>query len=185
MGNHLVKIAESTLKDVLIIEPTVFGDHRGFFMETFRSESLKEYGIQENFIQDNHSKSVKGTLRGLHYQIHPKAQGKLVRVTQGAVFDVAVDLRKNSPTYMKWQGFELNEENKKIVYIPAGFAHGFFVLSDTAEFLYKCTEYYSPEHEHGIMWNDPEIDIVWPDGEKILSDRDKNHPEFILAEMNF
>lgn len=180
-----MKITRSEISDVLIIEPQVFGDHRGFFMETFRESMFDKMVNNVRFVQENHSCSIKNTLRGLHYQLNPMAQGKFVRVSQGSVYDVAVDLRQNSPTFKQWIGLELNEDNKKMMYIPAGFAHGFYVLSETAEFIYKCTTYYSPEHERAIMWDDPEIDIQWPDGEKILSDRDKKHPNFFLAEMNF
>jgi dTDP-4-dehydrorhamnose 3,5-epimerase len=180
-----MKITRSEISDVLIIEPEVFGDHRGFFMEIFRESMFDKVAPNVRFVQENHSRSVKGTMRGMHYQLNPMAQGKFVRVSQGSVYDVAVDLRLHSPTYKQWVGIELNEDNKKMLYIPEGFAHGFYVLSETSEFIYKCTNYYSPEHERAIMWDDPEIDIQWPEGDKILSDRDKHHPSFLLAEMNF
>jgi len=161
------------IPDVILIIPKVFGDDRGFFMETYRQSGFIENGISQNFVQDNYSKSTKNVLRGLHYQIDPKAQGKLVRVTFGEVFDVAVDIRKNSPTYGKWVGQYLSAQNKHIMYIPPGFAHGFLVISDYAEFSYKCTEYYSPEHERCIAWNDPDLNISWPTNEPLLSDKDK------------
>jgi len=152
---------ETPLKDVLIIEPTVFGDHRGYFMETYNKRDFEEAGFRWNFVQDNQSLSEKGVLRGLHFQYkHP--QGKLVRVIRGEVFDVAVDLRKMSDTFGKWYGIILSEENKKMLYVPAGFAHGFLVLSETAEFSYKCTDFYHPEDEGGLAWNDPDIGITWP-----------------------
>jgi dTDP-4-dehydrorhamnose 3,5-epimerase len=163
------------IEGLYIIEPTVFGDERGYFMETYNLKEFQEAGLDMVFVQDNQSKSRKGVLRGLHFQYkHP--QGKLVRVTRGEVFDVAVDLRKNSKTFGKWYGVLLSEENKRQFYIPEGFAHGFLVLSDEAELVYKCTEYYHPEDEGGIIWNDPEIGIKWPlekITEVILSEKDK------------
>jgi dTDP-4-dehydrorhamnose 3,5-epimerase len=169
------KFTETKIKGVYIIEPKVFGDHRGYFMETYNYEDFKNAGLDMVFVQDNQSKSKKGVLRGLHFQ-KQHAQGKLVRVISGEVFDVAVDLRKNSPTYGQWEGIRLSAENKKQFYIPEGFAHGFLVLSDEAEFVYKCTDFYHPEFEGGILWNDPDIGIEWPmDGieEVLLSDKDK------------
>ncbi|RAP53497.1 MAG: dTDP-4-dehydrorhamnose 3,5-epimerase [Methanosphaera sp. rholeuAM270] len=160
---------------VYVIEPEVFGDNRGYFMETYHEQVFKENGLDVKFVQDNQSKSKKGVLRGLHFQ-YTQPQGKLVRVISGEVFDVAVDMRKDSPTYGKWEGVILSAENKKQFYIPEGFAHGFVVLSDTAEFTYKCTDFYKPDDEGGIQWDDPEIGIDWPtDGldEIILSDKDK------------
>lgn len=158
-----------------VIEPKVFGDNRGYFMETYNYEDFKNDGLEMVFVQDNQSKSSKGVLRGLHFQkTHP--QGKLVRVTKGQVFDVAVDLRKASSTYGKWFGVTLSDENKKQFYIPQGFAHGFLVLSDEAEFVYKCTDFYHPEDEGGIAWDDKEIDIKWPSeniNKLILSEKDK------------
>lgn len=158
-----------------VIEPKVFGDNRGYFMETYNYEDFKNDGLEMVFVQDNQSKSSKGVLRGLHFQkTHP--QGKLVRVTKGEVFDVAVDLRKNSDTYGKWFGVVLSDENKKQFYIPQGFAHGFLVLSDEAEFVYKCTDFYHPEDEGGIAWDDKKIDIKWPSeniDNLILSEKDK------------
>jgi len=156
-----MKFIPSHIPDVVTIEPDVFGDQRGFFMETWQARKFEEAGIDEMFVQDNHSKSAQGVLRGLHYQIkHP--QGKLVRVVAGTVFDVAVDLRKSSPTFGKWVGEILSAENKKMLWIPGGFAHGFYVMSESAEFLYKCTEYYEPEHERCVQWDDPDLAIDWP-----------------------
>ncbi|SMC20972.1 dTDP-4-dehydrorhamnose 3,5-epimerase [Clostridium acidisoli DSM 12555] len=166
---------KTEIEGVFIIEPQVFGDNRGYFMETYNLDEFKEAGIDKEFVQDNQSKSKKGVLRGLHFQSE-HSQGKLVRVIKGEVFDVAVDLRKNSTTYGKWVGVKLSDENKKQFYIPEGFAHGFLVLSDEAEFVYKCTDLYHPEVEGGIAYNDPEIGIKWPtDGidELILSEKDK------------
>lgn len=166
---------ETPIKGLYIIDQKLFGDHRGYFMETYNFNSFKEAGLDMVFVQDNQSKSKKGVLRGLHFQTkHP--QGKLVRVIKGEVFDVAVDLRKGSETYGKWYGVMLSEENKKQFYIPAGFAHGFLVVSEEAEFVYKCTDFYHPEFEGGLLWNDPEIGIEWPlEGieEVMLSDKDR------------
>jgi dTDP-4-dehydrorhamnose 3,5-epimerase len=149
------------IPDVVLIEPKVFGDHRGFFMETFRDDEFKKRIAPVTFVQDNHSKSSRGILRGLHYQIkHP--QGKLVRVISGEVFDVAVDLRRSSPFFGRWTGTILSAENKKMLWVPPGFAHGFYVLSPEAEFTYKCTDYYAPDHERSVLWNDPDISIDWP-----------------------
>ena len=158
-----MKVTQTAIPDVLVIEPKVFGDERGFFVESFNARAFAEAtGLDVNFVQDNHSKSARNVLRGLHYQLPPKAQGKLVRVVQGEVFDVAVDLRKDSKTFGQWVSEFLSAENKKQMWIPPGFAHGFLTLSDTAEFLYKTTDYYSPEHERCIRWDDPEIGIFWP-----------------------
>ena len=158
-----MKVIETKIPGLLIIEPRVFGDERGFFFESFNEKAFAEAtGAATNFVQDNHSKSAKGVLRGLHYQLPTKAQGKLVRVVQGEVFDVAVDIRKDSPTYGQWVGEVLSADNKKQLWIPPGFAHGFLTLSDTAEFLYKTTDYWSPEHERAIVWNDETLDIQWP-----------------------
>lgn len=158
-----MKVIETKIPGLLIIEPRVFGDERGFFFESYNEKAFNEAtGIAPRFVQDNHSKSVKGVLRGLHYQLPPRAQGKLVRVVQGEVFDVAVDIRKGSPTYGQWVGEVLSVDNKKQLWIPPGFAHGFFTLSDTAEFLYKTTDYWSPEHERAILWNDATLSIDWP-----------------------
>ena len=172
----MFKFNETNIKDVYIIEPKLFGDNRGYFMETYNEDDFKNNGLNYDFVQDNQSKSKKGVLRGLHFQKnHPQA--KLVRVLEGEVYDVAVYLRKDSPTYGKWVGVLLSSENNKMLMIPRGFAHGFVVLSETAVFAYKCDEFYHPEDEGGIMWNDPEIGIEWPyDGELILSEKDKKHP---------
>lgn len=164
------------IPELVLIEPVVFGDHRGFFMETYKFSAFSAFGIREQFLQDNHSLSRRGVLRGLHYQNPPKAQGKLVRVLRGEIFDVAVDIRKGSPTYGRWVGVRLSEENRLMLYVPPGFAHGFCVLSDWAEVHYKTTEEYSPEHEAGILWNDPEIGIHWPIADPVLSERDKRWP---------
>lgn len=155
------KFIKTEIEEVFIIEPTVFGDNRGYFMETYNYKEFKEAGLDMVFVQDNQSRSKKGVLRGLHFQ-YKYQQGKLVRVTKGKVFDVAVDLRLDSQTYRKWVGVILSQENKKQFYIPEGFAHGFLVLSDEAEFVYKCTDFYHPEDEGGILWNDPDIGIEWP-----------------------
>ncbi|HNR26457.1 MAG TPA: dTDP-4-dehydrorhamnose 3,5-epimerase [Methanobacteriaceae archaeon] len=166
---------KTRIPDVYIIEPTVFGDDRGYFMETYHAQEFKEAGLDFNFVQDNQSKSRRGVLRGLHFQYqHP--QGKLVRVIKGEVFDVAVDLRKDSPTYGQWEGVTLSEENKKQFYIPEGFAHGFLVLSDEAEFTYKCTNFYQADDEGGLPWDDPDIGIDWPldrVDEVLLSEKDQ------------
>jgi len=181
------KFIKTSIEGVYIIEPTVFGDERGFFMETYHVNEFKEAGIDMTFVQDNHSKSRKGVLRGLHFQ-YTEPQGKLVRVIKGEVFDVAVDLRRKSPTYGKWEGIILSEENKKQFYVPEGFAHGFLVLSDEAEFTYKCTNFYNADDEGGILWNDPNIGIKWPFEdikEVILSDKDKKLKTFKETITNF
>ena len=169
-----MQVTPTAIPDVLVIEPKVFGDARGFFYESFNQQAFNEAtGLNLNFVQDNHSRSAKGVLRGLHYQVQ-QPQGKLVRVVRGAVFDVAVDIRKGSPTFGKWEGIELTEDNHKQLWVPPGFAHGFVVLSDSADFLYKTTEYYAPEHEGCIAWNDPEIGIQWPlASEPSLSSKDQ------------
>ncbi|AOS97182.1 dTDP-4-dehydrorhamnose 3,5-epimerase [Microbulbifer aggregans] len=156
-----MKITATDIPDVKIIEPRVFGDERGFFFESFRQDQFNRECAERTFVQDNHSKSGKGILRGLHYQTE-QTQGKLVRVTQGEVFDVAVDLRKSSPTFGLWVGVLLSAENKRQLWVPEGFAHGFYVTSDTAEFVYKCTDYYAPQYEQSIRWDDPELAIDWP-----------------------
>ena len=160
-----MQVIPTAIAEVLIIEPRVFGDTRGFFYESFNQKAFNQAtGTNHQFVQDNHSRSSKGVLRGLHYQVdHP--QGKLVRVARGAVFDVAVDIRKSSPTFGKWVGVELSEENHRQLWVPPGFAHGFVVLSETADFLYKTTDYYAPAHERSIAWNDPDIGIEWPLGQ--------------------
>jgi dTDP-4-dehydrorhamnose 3,5-epimerase len=160
-----MQVTATAIPEVLLIEPRVFGDERGFFFESFNQRAFDDaVGTHVEFVQDNHSKSSRGVLRGLHFQLAPKAQGKLVRVVQGAVFDVAVDIRKGSKTCGQWVGEILSAENKKQLWIPAGFAHGFLTLSDTAEFLYKTTDFYSPEHERCIRWDDPTLNIQWPAG---------------------
>lgn len=179
------KFQRLEIPDVILIEPEVFSDERGFFMETYKYSELFAFGIKEHFLQDNHSRSAKGVLRGLHYQNPPKAQGKLVRVILGEVFDVAVDIRKGSPTYGRWVGVVLSSENKRMLYIPPGFAHGFCVLSDVAEVLYKVTEEYAPECEAGIIWNDPEIGIQWPIKNPVLSLKDARWPSLKGANNQF
>ncbi|MCX8087055.1 MAG: dTDP-4-dehydrorhamnose 3,5-epimerase [Rhodocyclaceae bacterium] len=173
----------TTLKDALIIEPKVFGDARGFFLESWNRRAFAALGLDVDFVQDNHSRSRRGVLRGLHYQIQ-QPQGKLVRVVKGAVFDVAVDLRRSSPTFGKWEGLILSEENQRMFWVPPGFAHGFLVLSDSADFLYKATDYYAPEHERTIRWDDPELAIDWPlEGEPILAAKDAAGLAFRAAEV--
>jgi dTDP-4-dehydrorhamnose 3,5-epimerase len=168
-----MKVTPLSIPDVLLIEPQVFGDDRGFFFESFNQNKFEEAVNRKiTFVQDNHSKSVKGVLRGLHYQLTPKAQGKLVRVIQGEVFNVAVDIRRSSPTFGKWVGEIISGDNKKQLWIPEGFAHGFLTLSDTVEFLYKTTDFYSKDHEEAIQWNDKTIGIDWPLQEVLLSSKD-------------
>jgi dTDP-4-dehydrorhamnose 3,5-epimerase len=177
------KVTKTKLEGVLIIEPQVFGDERGFFMETYNQEEFKKIGINVNFVQDNHSKSGKNVLRGLHFQ-KKFPQGKLVRVIAGRVFDVAVDLRKDSSTFGQWTGVELSAENKKMFWVPKGFAHGFVTLEDDTEFVYKCDDLYHPEDEGGLLWNDSEVGIKWPiDGQPTLSDKDQQFPT--LKNLNF
>lgn len=169
-----MKVISTAIPDVFLLEPKVFGDARGFFYESFNQAAFNQAtGLNLPFVQDNHSRSAKGVLRGLHYQIQ-QPQGKLVRVVRGSVFDVAVDIRKSSPTFGKWVGVELSEENQRQLWVPPGFAHGFLVLSESADFLYKTTDYYAPEFERSIAWNDPAIGIAWPIGdEPQLSGKDK------------
>jgi dTDP-4-dehydrorhamnose 3,5-epimerase len=173
------------IQGVVLIRPEKFGDDRGFFIETYKRTDFVKAGIEDNFVQDNHSRSSKGVLRGLHYQKTPHAQGKLVRCLSGRIFDVAVDIRKGSPTYGKWAGEELTAENNLMLYVPAGFAHGFLVLSETADVLYKCTAEYFPEDDRGIRWNDPDIDIQWPVSKPVLSEKDRIHPFLKDADNNF
>ena len=177
-------VIQTAIPDVLILEPKVFGDSRGFFFESFNAKDFANVtGLDVNFVQDNHSKSAKGVLRGLHYQLQ-QAQGKLVRVTQGAVFDVAVDIRKSSPTFGKWVGCELSDTNHRQFWVPAGFAHGFVVISESADFLYKTTDYYAPAYERCIAWNDPSIGIVWPsDINPTLSAKDQQGVSLAAAEV--
>ena len=180
-----MKATPLAIPEVILIEPRVFGDERGFFYESFNQESFRQAtGLDVPFVQDNHSRSARNVLRGLHYQLPPKAQGKLVRAVVGEVFDVAVDIRKDSPTFGKWVGEVLSAENKKQLWIPPGFAHGFLVLSEVAEFLYKTTDYYAPEFERCILWNDATLAIQWPAGiQPILSAKDAQGKPFIEAEV--
>jgi dTDP-4-dehydrorhamnose 3,5-epimerase len=178
-----MEIIKTAIPDVLILKPKIFGDERGFFMETYRQSWLSELGIDSAFVQDNHSSSMKGVLRGLHYQLQ-QPQGKLVRVIAGEVYDVAVDLRQDSSTFGQHVATVLSAENNEIFWVPPGFAHGFLVLSEKAEFVYKCTTYYAPDDEHSILWNDPELGIPWPldaIGEPTLSARDQNASLFSNA----
>jgi dTDP-4-dehydrorhamnose 3,5-epimerase len=175
-----MKLTHTAIADVLLLEPQVFGDARGFFLESFNQKSFNEAtGLDVNFVQDNHSRSARGVLRGLHYQVQ-QPQGKLVRVVRGAVFDVAVDIRPGSATLGRWVGAELSEDNHRQFWVPAGFAHGFLVLSESADFLYKTTDYYAPQHERGLAWNDPLIGIEWPDigAPPTLSVKDREGPHF-------
>ena len=181
-----MKFTPLAIPDVFLIEPKVFGDARGFFLESFRQDLFNQAtGTNHEFIQDNHSRSSKGVLRGLHYQLPPHAQGKLVRVISGAVFDVAVDIRRSSPTFGQWVGAELSAENHRQLWIPPGFAHGFVVLSDTADFVYKTTAYYAPESDRGLLWNDPDIGIAWPDLGQVplISTKDAASKSFREAEV--
>ena len=181
-----MKVIDTKFIGVKLIEPDVFGDSRGFFMESYNAEIFAEHGIHYPFVQDNHALSVEaGVLRGLHYQLSPKAQTKLVRVTAGAVYDVIVDLRKGSLTYGQWEAFILSADNKRQLLVPKGFAHGYCTLTPNTEFLYKVDEYYSPEHDRGILWNDPAIGIDWPVESPILSEKDKKNPLLSEAEINF
>jgi dTDP-4-dehydrorhamnose 3,5-epimerase len=179
-----MKVVNTSIPDVKIIEAQVFGDERGFFMETFRASIMDELTGGKPFVQDNHSKSAQGILRGLHYQMQ-QTQGKLVRVVQGAVFDVAVDMRKDSATFGQWVGEVLSAENKKQLWVPEGFAHGFYVMTESAEFVYKCTDYYAPEFDRSLKWNDPEVGIEWPlvDGKQpLLSEKDESGKSFMEAD---
>lgn len=178
-----MKVQSTHIDGVLIIEPDVFGDDRGFFLESFNRREMRKIGMDAQFVQDNHSRSMCNVLRGLHYQVQ-QPQGKLARVVSGAVFDVAVDIRRNSPTFGKWVGVELSAENKRLIWLPQGMAHGFVVLSDSADFLYKTTDYYAPHFERTILWNDPDLDIDWPmAGEPILSAKDAAGLTFREAEV--
>lgn len=178
-----LKFSRLLIPDLVLIEPEVYSDERGSFMEIYKKSEFFNFGITVEFVQDNHSISKKDVLRGLHYQIPPKAQAKLVRCTRGRVFDVAVDLRKNSPTFAKWVGVELSDENHRLFYIPIGFAHGFIALSEIAEIQYKCTSEYSAQHERGIIWNDPVLNIDWQCKNPILSRRDSKLPFLRDAEI--
>lgn len=169
-----MKFQRTELPDVVLIEPTIFRDDRGFFMETYHRQRFVEGGIDAVFVQDNLSRSTRGTVRGLHFQIQ-QAQGKLVHVLAGEIFDVAVDLRRSSPTFGRWVGVTLSENNRRAVYIPPGFAHGFCVVSETADVFYKCTDFYAPQHERTLLWNDPVVGVDWPvPGEPILSEKDRH-----------
>lgn len=179
-----MKFTSTEIPDVVLIEPDVYGDERGFFMETYHRDKFIEAGITADFVQDNHSKSKRGILRGLHYQIE-QPQGKLVRVVAGEVFDVAVDLRRSSPSFGQWVGEYLSAEDKKMLWIPPGFAHGFYVTSESAEFVYKCTELYAPEHERSLYWNDSSLNISWPlidDKPPLLSEKDRQAPTLANVE---
>ena len=185
MGNF--NFIETKIKDLYIIEPKVFGDNRGYFMESYSKKDFAEAGLTMEFVQDNESRSKKGVLRGMHFQTK-HTQGKLVRVTEGAVYDVAVDLRSGSPTFGMWEGVLLTAENKKQFYVPEGFAHGFLVVSDTATFNYKCTDFYAPEYDSGLLWNDSDVGIEWPlEGieEILLSEKDKNQKTFKELDLPF
>lgn len=186
MRENILRFIPCEISDIILIETDVYTDDRGYFLESYNQSVYQLNGIKEPFVQDNISFSKRGTLRGLHYQLHPYAQGKLVRVTMGAVFDVAVDIRKGSPTFAKWVGWELSAENKLAMYIPPGFAHGFYVLSEWAQFIYKCTTRYVKDAERGIVWNDAEIGIVWPCKDKpLLSIKDSSNPILRDADNNF
>ena len=178
-----MNIIETALPGVLLLEPKVFGDARGFFLESWNRQTFAELGLELDFVQDNHSRSAKGVLRGLHYQLNAP-QGKLVRVVSGSVFDVAVDLRRSSPHFGQWVGYELSAENKRMIWVPPGFGHGFLVLSDSADFLYKTTAYYAPEWDRGIRWDDPQVGVQWPlDGAPALSAKDQALPFFKDADV--
>lgn len=181
-----MKLTPLKLEGASVLEPVVHGDHRGFFMESYNEQIMKQLGVNYEFIQDNQSLSAEpGVLRGLHYQLIPRAQTKLIRVLSGAIYDVILDIRRNSPTFGQWIGVILSEYNKRQLLVPRGFAHGFCTLVPNTQVLYKVDEYYSPEHDRGILWNDPALKIDWPVSEPLLSDKDRNHPTFADAEMNF
>ncbi len=181
-----MKFTKTKIDGIVIIEPNYFPDSRGFFMESYKKSEFAANGISEEFIQDNHSKSTKGVLRGLHYQLATHPMGKLVRCIHGEIFDVGVDLRKGSPTYGQWVGEVLSEENRKMLYIPSGFAHGFYTMSEIAEVMYKCTGEYSQANERALLWRAPEVGIKWPfQGEPILSEKDKKHPTLKNVETDF
>lgn len=181
-----MNVNKTKLNGVYLIEPAVHGDSRGFFMESYNAQKFRDAGIHFDFVQDNHSLSVEtGVIRGLHYQLAAKAQTKLLRVLAGAIYDVVVDIRKSSPTFGQWQGFILSAENKRQLLVPKGFAHGFCTLVPNTEVFYKVDEFYSPEHDRGIRWNDPALGIDWPTSKPILSDKDQKHPLLQDAEINF
>ena len=176
-----MKVIATEIPDVMIVQPRVFEDPRGFFMETYHQRQFAEWGITAEFVQDNHSRSSRGVLRGLHYQIE-HSQGKLCRVVRGEIYDVAVDLRRSSATYGRWVGISLSEQNRRQMYVPTGFAHGFVVVSEIAELLYKCTDFYCPRHERSIRWDDPDLAIDWPVREPLLSPKDANGVAFREAD---
>lgn len=179
-----MNIVANALNGVILFEPKVFHDSRGFFMESYNFQLFKNNGIEVNFIQDNQSLSKEsGTIRGLHYQLNPKSQTKLVRVVSGAIYDVVVDIRRDSPTFGQWQGFILSSDNKRQLLVPKGFAHGFCTLVPNTEVVYKVDEYYSPEHDRGILWNDPDLNIDWPTSRAVISDKDQMHPVLKDAEL--
>lgn len=181
-----MKMIETKLSGIVLLEPKVFEDDRGFFMESYNQKVFNELGLMQHFIQDNHSLSKEtGVLRGLHYQLDPMAQTKQVRVLAGAVYDVVVDIRKNSSTFGQWEGFVLSESNKRQLLVPQGFAHGFCTLVPNTQVFYKVDNYYSPEHDRGIAWNDPDLEIDWPTSQPILSEKDKKHPQLKSADNNF
>jgi len=181
-----MKVITTKLPEVVVLEPKAYGDHRGFFMESYNRQLLAQCGIHHEFVQDNHSLSVEaGTLRGLHYQLAPKAQTKLVRVLAGAVYDVVVDIRQDSPRFGQWVGVILSAENKRQILVPQGFAHGVCTLVPNTELMYKVDQYYSPEHDRGILWNDSELAIDWPVSAPVLSDKDRQQPPLRAAELNF
>lgn len=181
-----MKVTSSKLNDAVLLEPIVHGDNRGFFMESYNEQAMFQEGLNYQFVQDNQSLSAQpGVLRGLHYQLNPKAQTKLVRVIAGAIYDVILDIRKESPTYGQWEAFILSEYNHRQLLVPKGFAHGFCTLVPNTQVLYKVDEYYSPEHDCGILWSDPSLGINWPTSSPILSEKDKKHPLFKDAEINF
>jgi dTDP-4-dehydrorhamnose 3,5-epimerase len=174
----MVRVEATSLEGVLLLEPRVFADARGFFFESYNQREFAAAGIPTVFVQDNHSKSCRRTLRGLHYQVPPHAQAKLVHVVAGEIFDAVVDLRPASPTFGRGEGFTLSAENHRMLYVPTGFAHGFCVTSETAEVLYKCSDFYAPEHERALIWNDPEVGVAWPVPDPLLSDRDRRGRSF-------
>jgi len=178
-----MKFEKASIPDIILITPKVFKDDRGFFFESYRKDAFKAHGIDEEFVQENHSASMKGTLRGLHYQAEPLAQAKLIRVLSGEIFDVAVDIRPSSPTFGQWVAVHLSSQNQKMIFIPVGFAHGFLALSEKTEVLYMSSAVYSPEHERGIMWNDSTLGIPWPklDRSYIFSEKDRKNPRFAVA----
>lgn len=181
-----MKLTPLRLEGASLLEPVVHGDHRGFFMESYNEQVIKQLGVNHQFIQDNQSLSAEpGVLRGLHYQLNPKAQTKLIRVLTGAIYDVILDIRRSSPTFGQWIGVILSEHNKRQLLVPKGFAHGFCTLVPNTQVFYKVDEYYSPEHDRGILWNDPALNIDWPVSEPLLSGKDRKHPTFADAEMNF